>query len=121
VEIKKKIKVPSYTCTRVRLCNLKKDFSMEQNLKIIENRQCVLFSPRKKENRSKLRTAMLRKSRSQRWVTSHSATSTLDGLSVKIDNLPSVEQVVLQGKISLVEASLPELLESLANFQEEEE
>ncbi len=90
------------------------------NLRMIENRARIDFSHRKKENKLGHGTATVRRWRTQRRVRSRD-TSSLDGLSVKVDNLPSVEHLVLLGELLLIEAFLPELLESLVNFLEEEE
>jgi hypothetical protein len=100
--------------------NSKKDFSMEKNLKIFDKRVRIVFSVRKKENKSGHRTVAFLTRKRRRRVTSH-VISTLDGLSINVDNLTFAVQKVLQGELSLMEAFLPELLESLANFQEEEE
>jgi hypothetical protein len=93
---------------------------MGKNLSITKNRIWIASYKWKKENKSGHRIEVLRIWRRQRPVTSHVA-STLDGISVKVDNLLFVEQLVLHGEISLLEAFFPELLKSLVNFQEEEE
>jgi hypothetical protein len=92
---------------------------MEKNLRIIENREWIVFSSRKKENKSRRITTTVRKWTRQRRVTSR-LTSALDGISVNVDNLLFTDHAMLQGEISLLEAFLPELLELLPSLPEEE-
>jgi hypothetical protein len=93
---------------------------MGKNLRIVENREWIIFPIRGKEKKEIHRTASIRKWRRQRLVTSN-VSSAVDGLLVNVDNLSLVGRFVLQEELSLIEANLPELLQVLDVFQEEEE
>lgn len=90
---------------------------METNQRKIE---VTVFPVRNTRKKVGVKTELVHIRRRQRQGMSH-VTSPLDGLSVKVDNLQVVEQMVLPGELALIEAFLPELVELLVNLQEVEE